>query len=160
LATKLLDQVKQECAAAKKAKETHGTNSTETASLEQLIAALGVGPGKLSKEEVAAMRAKLTKAKSAAAKKAFAASNELLAQTRLACETAAKIAAASEKDLKAKDEALVGVGKGASAESVKSSLEKVKVLFVNLRKREGKEGIATEIAEIDKVIKAAETALK
>jgi hypothetical protein len=160
LATKLLEEVKLECAAAKKTKEAHGTNSTETAAVEKLVAALGVGPGKLSKEEAAAIRTKLTKAKSVAGKKDFAGSNELLAQTRLACETAAKIAVASENDMKEKDEALAGVGKGASAESLKSSLEKVKVLFANLKKREGKEGIATEIAEIGKVIKTAETALK
>jgi hypothetical protein len=158
-ANAILEQVKKDCAAAKQIKEQHADCASELAAAAEMTAALAV-PGRLTKEETAAIGAKLAKAKTVAARRDFMASQALLAQVKLDCEFASKLAAANEQDVKAKEAAVADLKAADSPATIKTSLEKVQALFAKLKKRAGKEGIAKKLGEIGKRLKAADAALK
>lgn len=144
-----------ECAAVTTLKQEHGAYAVELARVEPLVSTVPDEPDTPSAAEAASLRERLKQAKALADPgRDFKGATVLLRRIGGDCDGCKALASTAEKDELARDTALTGLdGEPATA------LAEVRKLLEALKVREGHTGIAKQLADIEKLLLQAGTAL-
>lgn len=144
-----------ECAAVTTLKQEHGAYATELARVEPLVSTVPEEPDTPSAAEAAALRERLKQAKALADPgRDFKGATALLKRIGGDCDGCKALAKTTEQDELARDTALTGLdGEPATA------LAEVRKLLEALKVRDGHEGIAKQLVDIEKLLVEAGTAL-
>lgn len=144
-----------ECAAVTTLKQEHAAYAVELARVEPLVATVPDEPDTPSAAEAASLRERLKQAKALADPgRDFKGATALLKRIGGDCDSCKALATTAEKDELARDTALTGLdGEPATA------LAEVRKLLEALKVREGHKGIAKQLADIEKLLGEANTAL-
>ncbi|MBT9459504.1 MAG: hypothetical protein IV092_04010 [Burkholderiaceae bacterium] len=144
-----------ECAAVTTLKQEHAAYALELARVEPLVSTVPDEPGTPSAAEAASLRERLKQAKALADPgRDFKGAAALLKRIGGDCDGCKALATKAEKDELARDTALTGLdGEPAAA------LAEVRKLLEALKVRDGHTGIAKQLADIEKLLVEAGTAL-
>lgn len=144
-----------ECAAVTTLKQEHAAYVDELARVEPLVTTVPDEPDTPSAAEAASLRERLKQAKALAEPgRDFKGATALLKRIGGDCDGCKAMATTAEQDELARDTALTGLdGEPATA------LAEVRKLLEALKVREGHTGIAKQLADIEKLLGEANTAL-